>query len=80
MQYPLDLSNELGHYILFESGFVGYSAQTSAFRTSQQATTGPWVAQKKGKTFTERQKINSKSTCHSITTSGIALYMLILLK
>ena len=26
VQYPLDLgSNELGHYILFESGFVGYS-------------------------------------------------------
>ena len=35
VQYPLDLgSNELGHYILFESGFVGYSPQTSAFRTS----------------------------------------------
>ena len=26
IQYPLDLgSNELGHYMIFESGFVGYS-------------------------------------------------------
>ena len=32
VQYPLDLgSNELGHYIMFESGFVGYSPQTSGF-------------------------------------------------
>ena len=29
-QYPLDLGNEqLGHYIIFESGFLGYSPQTS---------------------------------------------------
>jgi len=28
VQYPLDLGNNgLGHYILFESGFVGYSPQ-----------------------------------------------------
>ena len=28
----LDLgSNELGHYIIFESGFLGYSPQTSGF-------------------------------------------------
>ena len=36
VQYPLDLgSAELGHYILFESGFVGYSPQTSQFRTKR---------------------------------------------
>ena len=33
VQYPLDLgNNELGHYILFESGFLGYSPQRSGFR------------------------------------------------
>ena len=74
VQYPLDLgNNELGHYILFESGFVGYSPQTSAFRTSKLAA-GPNVPQK-GKSFTERQKITAKVPGHSITTSGIALYM-----
>ena len=74
VQYPLDLgSNELGHYILFESGFVGYSPQTSAFRTSQAAA-NPNL-RSKGKNFTERQKITAKVPGHSITTSGIALYM-----
>ena len=77
VQYPLDLgSNELGHYILFESGFVGYSPQTSAFRTSQVAAGPPHiVGPQKGKSFRERQKITAKVPGHSITTSGIALYM-----
>ena len=74
VQYPLDLgSNELGHYILFESGFVGYSPQTSAFRASQVATNPN--QRSSGKSFTERQKITAKVPGHSITTSGIALYM-----
>ena len=74
VQYPLDLgSNELGHYILFESGFVGYSPQTSAFRSSQAATNPN--QRNSGKSFTERQKITAKVPGHSITTSGIALYM-----
>ena len=68
VQYPLDLgSNELGHYILFESGFVGYSPQTSNFRES--ANTG-----ERG-SFKKSQKITAKTPSHSITTSGIALYM-----
>jgi len=75
VQYPLDLgSNELGHYILFESGFLGYSPQTSAFRTSASTTTKPGT-KSKGKSFTERQKISAKVPGRSITTSGIALYM-----
>ena len=74
VQYPLDLgSNELGHYILFESGFLGYSPQVSAFRTSATAR-GPHQPSK-GKSFTERQKISAKVPGRSITTSGIALYM-----
>ena len=75
VQYPLDLgSNELGHYILFESGFLGYSPQTSAFRTSASTTTKQGT-KSKGKSFTERQKISAKVPGRSITTSGIALYM-----
>ena len=70
MQYPLDLgSNELGHYILFESGFVGYSPQTSAFRTSNEAGSAD------GGTIRTTPKLTAKVPGHSITTSGIALYM-----
>ena len=79
VQYPLDLgSNELGHYILFESGFVGYSPQTSSFRSKrvQTGTTGPAG---RYKTYSyepfEKSKITAKTPTHSISTSGIALYM-----
>ena len=70
VQYPLDLgSNELGHYILFESGFLGYSPQTSTFRTSAETAVGP------GGRYRRKEKITAKVPGHSITTSGIALYM-----
>ena len=70
VQYPLDLgSNELGHYILFESGFIGYSPQTSAFRNSNEAGSAD------GGTVRTTPKITAKVPGHSITTSGIALYM-----
>ena len=70
VQYPLDLgNNELGHYILFESGFLGYSPQTSTFRTSAETATGP------GGRYRRKEKITAKVPGHSITTSGIALYM-----
>ena len=70
VQYPLDLgSNELGHYILFESGFTTYSPQTSAFRTSNEAGTPD------GGTVRTTPKLSAKVPGGSITTSGIALYM-----
>ena len=70
VQYPLDLgNNELGHYILFESGFLGYSPQTSTFRTSAETAVGP------GGRYRRKEKITAKVPGHSITTSGIALYM-----
>ncbi len=70
VQYPLDLgSNELGHYILFESGFLGYSPQTSTFRASAETVTGP------AGRYRRKEKITAKVPGHSITTSGIALYM-----
>ena len=72
VQYPLDLgSNELGHYILFESGFVGYKAGSSAsmFDTSQRnAQPGPHGGN-------QTPKITAKTPSHSISTSGIAIYM-----
>ena len=79
VQYPLDLgSSELGHYILFESGFVGYSPQTSQFR-SKRVQTGTEGPRGQYKTYSyeafDKQKITAKTPTHSISTSGIALYM-----
>jgi hypothetical protein len=63
VQYPLDLgTNELGHYILFESGFVGYSPQTSGLLDTSSK-------------LGNSKKITAKTPSHSITTSGIAIYM-----
>lgn len=91
VQYPLDLgSNELGHYILFESGFIGYSPQTSGFLDASnktqhlgiqsiqegprnqytRVTKGAWAGEN-----VQAGKISAKTPSHSITTSGIALYM-----
>ena len=62
VQYPLDLGdNETGHYILFESGFVGYSPQTSGLIDASARQ--------------QRKKITSKVANKSITTAAIALYM-----
>ena len=81
IQYPLDLgSNELGHYIIFESGFLGYSPQTSAFRSSAGAkslfTTQTDTTTKPGtKTITTTKKITAKIPDRSTMTTAIALYM-----
>ena len=62
VQYPLDLSsNELGHYIIFESGFIGYSPQKGGMLTHSGRQ--------------ERGTITSKTGDRSITTAAIALYM-----
>ena len=76
-QYPLDLgSAELGHYILFESGFVGYSPQTSQFRTKRVSKGKDRFGHEQfGYEPFEKQKISAKTPSHSISTSGIALYM-----
>ena len=62
LQYPLDLgSNELGHYMIFESGFVGYSPQaTKGLRQGAGA---------------RQKRVTSKVGDKSITTAAIALYM-----
>ena len=74
-QYPLDLgSNELGHYILFESGFVGYSPQVSGFRKQRESTFVAGKEQISEFDFDDK-KITAKLPNKSITTSGIAIYM-----
>ena len=83
VQYPLDLgSEELGHYIIFESGFLGYSPQTSGFLENSaksapdlkvvktDTTTKPGTA-----TITRESKITSKLPDKSTITTAIALYM-----
>jgi len=81
VQYPLDLgSNELGHYIIFESGFLGYSPQTSGFlensaKTAPDASISTTETQAGGKTFQRDSKITSKLPDKSTITTAIALYM-----
>ena len=68
VQYPLDLgSNELGHYIMFESGFVGYSPQTSGFLEMSK--------DRGGHPLHRSRKLTSKLPDRSIVTSAVALYM-----
>ena len=67
VQYPLDLgSSELGHYIMFESGFLGYSPQTSGFLESSKSGGPPGI---------RNRKLTAKLPNRSITTSAIAIYM-----
>ena len=69
VQYPLDLgSNELGHYILFEGGFLRYQAQQDNMFEQSSKTLGP--AGMGGRT-----KITSKIPVGSISNSAIAIYM-----
>ena len=78
VQYPLDLgSNELGHYIMFESGFLGYSPQTSGFLgASNAAKSGAFVSEVSGGAGqTSTRKITSKLPDRSTMTTAIALYM-----
>ena len=60
VQYPLDLGNEeLGHYIMFESGFVSYSPQKEGLIQQQNP----------------RERYTSRLPQTSITSSAIAIYM-----
>tara|TARA_Y100001972_G_scaffold45232_1_gene55877 strand:- start:1602 stop:2639 length:1038 start_codon:yes stop_codon:yes gene_type:complete len=67
VQYPLDLGNtELGHYIMFESGFLRYQAQQDdMFNVSADAS----------ELGANNTIITSKTPNGSITTSAIAIYM-----
>ena len=69
VQYPLDLgSEELGHYIIFESGFLTYQPQQdNMFEVSQAAATADDLA--------GQINIDGKIPKGSITTSAISIYM-----
>jgi len=61
--YPLDLgSTELGHWMVFESGYDHMDTEgwDNSFNNTAEGPSG---------------KITSKTPTHSITTSGIAMYM-----
>jgi hypothetical protein len=64
VQYPLDLgTNELGHYILFESGFLRYQPQQDSMFSD---LVGPKAPQ---------ENITGKMPVGSISNSGISIYM-----
>ena len=64
VQYPLDLgTNELGHYIIFESGFFTYEPQQDSMFGTSAATKA------------DREQITGKIPKGKIDTSAIAIYM-----
>ena len=69
VQYPLDLgSNELGHYMIFEAGFLRYQPQQENMFVSSSRTSGPAG-------MSAQEKITSKIPVGSISNSAIAIYM-----
>ena len=64
VQYPLDLgSNELGHYIIFESGFLTYQPQQDSMFEASEAARG------------SQENITGKIPTGSITNAAISIYM-----
>ena len=64
VQYPLDLgTNELGHYIIFESGFFTYEPQQDSMFGTSAATKA------------DREQITGKIPKGKIDTAAIAIYM-----
>ena len=64
VQYPLDLgTNELGHYIIFESGFFTYEPQQDSMFGASAATK------------VDREQITGKIPKGKIDTAAIAIYM-----
>jgi len=67
VQYPLDLgSNELGHYILFESGFLKYEPQQDSMFEAASSTKPGTASQ---------EQITGKIPTGSISNAAIAIYM-----
>ena len=64
VQYPLDLgSNELGHYIIFESGFFTYEPQQDSMFGASASTKA------------DKEQITGKIPKGKIDTAAIAIYM-----
>ena len=79
VQYPLDLgSNELGHYMIFEAGFLTYQPQQQDMFNSQAAVkpTEQEIAAGTATQYTkDTQKITSKIPEGSIANTAICIYM-----
>ena len=70
VQYPLDLgSNELGHYIIFSSGFVTYQPQQDNMFEQSFQTSGP--AGQRG----TQENITGKIPTGAIENAAISIYM-----
>ena len=66
VQYPLDLgSNELGHYIIFESGFLKYQPQQDSMFDQSVGSAGRAT----------QENITGKIPTGSITNAAISIYM-----
>jgi len=64
VQYPLDLgTNELGHYIIFESGFFTYEPQQDSMFGASASTKA------------DKEQITGKIPKGKIDTAAIAIYM-----
>ena len=77
VQYPLDLgSNELGHYMIFEAGFLTYQPQQQDMFISQSANQGRGGGADMGAQYTkDSAKVTSKIPEGSIANTAIAIYM-----
>ena len=69
VQYPIDLgSSELGHYMIFEAGFLTYQPQQQDMFNSQANV-------KEGEYTKESGKVTSKIPEGSIANTAICIYM-----
>ncbi len=89
IQYPIDLgTEELGHYIIFESGFLKYQPQQSDMfnRADVSSTNRPInyfsnmkskeeLAAEKGEALNNVDRITSQVPSGSLSNSAIAIYM-----
>ena len=71
VQYPLDLgSNELGHYIIFQSGFLKYQPQQDSMFEKSISVGGTGIGP-----VAPQNNITGKIPTGSIKTSAISIYM-----
>ena len=71
VQYPLDLgSNELGHYIIFESGFLKYQPQQDSMFDQSISVGGTGIGP-----VAPQENITGKIPTGSITNAAISIYM-----
>ena len=71
VQYPLDLgSNELGHYIIFQSGFLKYEPQQKSMFEQSISVGGSGIGP-----VAPQKNITGKIPTGSIKTSAISIYM-----